>query len=178
VVSPFDRRGILPSAREEEKSDDFWTVNHLKLLYLISKYSHCAQTVYEKERWIRKLPMLVLLYEGIVQRVFEYDYAPASEVVETARVYVRDCTMVGAYALLLFGGDVEVDHEKGRVTMDGGWAQFSAPARIGVLIREMRLAVDKLLERHIDAPVAEGEDDLSSSPVVKAVLELLATEGL
>ena len=89
VVSPFDRRGILPSAREEEKSDDFWTVNHLKLLYLISKYSHCAQTVHEKERWIRKLPMLVLLYEGIVQRVFEYDYAPASEVVETARVYLN-----------------------------------------------------------------------------------------
>ena len=89
IVSPFDRRGILPSAREEEKSDDFWTVNHLKLLYLISKYSHCAQTVHEKERWIRKLPVLVLLYEGIVQRVFEYDYAPASEVVETARVYLN-----------------------------------------------------------------------------------------
>ena len=89
IVSPFDRRGILPSAREEEKSDDFWTMNHLKLLYLISKYSHCAQTVHEKERWIRKLPVLVLLYEGIVQRVFEYDYAPASEVVETARVYLN-----------------------------------------------------------------------------------------
>ena len=89
IVSPFDRRGILPSARDEEKSDDFWTMNHLKLLYLISKYSHCAQTVHEKERWIRKLPMLVLLYEGIVQRVFEYDYAPVSEVVETARVYLN-----------------------------------------------------------------------------------------
>jgi ATP-dependent RNA helicase DHX57 len=109
---------------------------------------------------------------------FESPWLVFGERVETARVYVRDCTMVGAYALLLFGGDVEVDHEKGRVTMDGGWAQFSAPARIGVLIREMRAAVDKLLERHIDAPVAEGEDDLSSSPVVKAVLELLATEGL
>jgi WD repeat-containing protein 35 len=46
---------------------------------MISKYSHCAQTVHEKERWIRKLPMLVLIYEGIVQKVFEYDYAPASE---------------------------------------------------------------------------------------------------
>ena len=73
--------------------------------------------------------------------------------------------------------DVEVDHERGRVQMDGGWAQFSAPARIGVLVREMRAAVDRLLERHIDAPVAEGEDNLSSSPVVRAVLELLATEG-
>jgi len=108
---------------------------------------------------------------------FESPWLVFSERVETARVYVRDSTMVGAYALLLFGGDVEVDHERGRVQMDGGWAQFSAPARIGVLVREMRAAVDRLLERHIDAPVAEGEDNLSSSPVVRAVLELLATEG-
>ena len=108
---------------------------------------------------------------------FESPWLVFGERVETSRVYVRDTTMVGAYALLLFGGDVEVDHERGRVHMDGGWAQFSAPARIGVLVREMRVAVDRLLERHIDAPVAEGEDNLSSSPVVRAVLELLATEG-
>ena len=89
VVSPFDDKGLVAAVQREEKSDDFWTMNHMKLLYLISKYSHCAQTVHEKERWIRKLPMLVLIYEGIVQRVFEYDYAPASEVVETTRVYLN-----------------------------------------------------------------------------------------
>ena len=72
---------------------------------------------------------------------FESPWLVFGERVETARVYVRDTTMVGAYALLLFGGDVEVDHERGRVHMDGGWAQFSAPARIGVLIREMRAAM-------------------------------------
>ena len=82
---------------------------------------------------------------------FESPWLVFSERVETARVYVRDSTMVGAYALLLFGGDVEVDHERGRVQMDGGWAQFNAPAGIGVLVREMRAAVDRLLERHIDA---------------------------
>jgi len=31
------------------------------------------------------------------------------------------------YALLLFGGELKVDHEKGRLTMDG-WAEFNAPA--------------------------------------------------
>jgi hypothetical protein len=35
-----------------------------------------------------------------------------------------------------------------------------------------------VLEQHIDTPVAEGQDtSLSSSPVVRALLELLATEG-
>ena len=89
VVSAFDDKGLVTADRLAEKSDDFWTMNHMKLLYLISKYSHCAQTVHEKERWIRKLPMLVLIYEGVVQKVFDYDYAPASEVVETTRVYLN-----------------------------------------------------------------------------------------
>ena len=63
-------------------------------------------------------------------------------------------------------------------TLRDGWAEFNAPARIGVLVREMRGAVDRLLEQHIDKPVAEGQEtSLSSSPVVRALLELLATEG-
>ena len=62
VVSAFDDKGLVAADRNKEMSDDFWTMNHMKLLYLISKYSHCAQTVHEKERWIRKLPMLVLIY--------------------------------------------------------------------------------------------------------------------
>jgi ATP-dependent RNA helicase DHX57 len=108
---------------------------------------------------------------------YESPWLVYSERVETARVYVRDNTMVGAYALLLFGGELSVDHERGRLTMDG-WAEFNAPARIGVLVREMRGAVDRLLDQHIDKPVGEGEEtSLSSSPVVRALLELLATEG-
>ena len=74
---------------KREFHDDYWTVSHLKLLYLVSKYSNCAQTVYEKEQWVRKLPLLVLIYEGIVQKVFEYDYAPESTVVKNTRVYLN-----------------------------------------------------------------------------------------
>ena len=83
--------GQLPTgtAQRTEKPDDYWTMNHLKLVYLISRYSHYAQTVHDKERWIRKLPLLVLIYEGVVQKVFEYDYAPTSEVIEMRRVYIN-----------------------------------------------------------------------------------------
>ena len=79
---------LTPRVRREFH-DDYWTVSHLKLLYLVSKYSHCAQSVYEKEVWVRKLPLLVLIYEGIVQKVFEYDYAPESTVVKNTRVYLN-----------------------------------------------------------------------------------------
>ena len=116
---------------------------------------------------------------------FDSPWLVFSERVETARVYVRDSTMVGAYALLLFGGDARRrPRERGRaVRWTGAGRSSSAPARVGVLVREMRAAVDALLEKHIDQPREEdgdGDDDsmkLASSPVVKALLELLASEG-
>lgn len=63
------------------------TENQRRLLYLMSLYSSPATTSAEKERWIRKPSVLVLIYEGIVAQVLDYDYAPSSEVVESRRMY-------------------------------------------------------------------------------------------
>ena len=41
----------------------------------------------EKEEWIRKVPLMVLIYEGIVAQVYDYDYAPSSEIIHTRRIY-------------------------------------------------------------------------------------------
>ena len=89
VFSAFDDTHNLVPRKHVDRPDDYWTMNHLKLLYLISKYSHFAQTAQDKEQWVRKLPLLVLVYEGIVQKVFDYDYAPASRSVEHKRVYLN-----------------------------------------------------------------------------------------
>lgn len=47
----------------------------------------------------------------------------------TIQVYIRDCTMVNMYPLLLFGGgSISVDLEKGNfvLTIDDGWIRFLA----------------------------------------------------
>ena len=54
-----------------------------------------------------------------------------------------------------------------------GWAEFEAPARIAVLVRELRLGVDRLLL----AKVADPSTDTNSSPAVHALLQLIATDG-
>ena len=51
------------------------------------RYSHCATNADEKEEWIRKVPLLCLIYEGITHNSFDYDYAPASELINQRRVY-------------------------------------------------------------------------------------------
>ena len=63
------------------------TENQRRLLYLLSLYSHPAETGGDKEKWIRRSTALVLLYEGIVAQVLDYDYAPSSEIVESRRMY-------------------------------------------------------------------------------------------
>lgn len=63
------------------------TENQRRLLYLMSLYTHPAESSSEKEKWIRKPSALVMIYEGIVAQVLDYDYAPSSEVVESRRMY-------------------------------------------------------------------------------------------
>ena len=68
---------------------DALTVEHFKILYLVSKYSQFAERVTDNERWVRFQPLLVLMYECIVAQVFDYDYAPASAMVQGRRIYLN-----------------------------------------------------------------------------------------
>ena len=75
------------SASEDEEEE--WTNDHLKLLYMISRFAECATQPDEPESWIRKNSLLVLIYEGIVEGVFDYDYAPMSLLVGRKRVWLN-----------------------------------------------------------------------------------------
>lgn len=73
------------------------------------------------------------------------------EKVETSKVFVRDCSVASPYALLLFGGNVTVQHDRGTVAVDD-WIRFTAPAKVGVLARELRKELDHLLFLKVRAP--------------------------
>lgn len=104
--------------------------------------------------------------------IFESPWLVFTEKVKTSKVFLRESTMIPAYALLLFGGEIKVKHERQAITVDG-WLQFEAPARIAVLIRELRLKLDMILLDKIQQPAV----DISSSPVVTALIQLLTTDG-
>ena len=46
--------------------------------YMMSKFAVCARSAHDQESWIRSIPMLVLMFEGITGGVLDFDYAPAS----------------------------------------------------------------------------------------------------
>ncbi|KAL2610391.1 hypothetical protein R1flu_028964 [Riccia fluitans] len=104
--------------------------------------------------------------------VFENPYLIFSEKVRTTKVFLKESTMVPYYGLLLFGGRVEVKHEKQSITVDD-WLEFEAPGKIAVLIKELRTKVDYLLIDKLKKPALEIE----SSPVVLTLIRLLTTDG-
>ena len=60
---------------------------------------------------------------------FDSPYLVYHEKVKTSKVYIRDCSMVSMYALLLFCGDsLSLNLEKGVfvISIDDGWIRFSA----------------------------------------------------
>ncbi|WFD19312.1 RNA helicase [Malassezia caprae] len=104
---------------------------------------------------------------------------PAGE----ARTYLRDITEVPLYALLLFGGPLHVDHEVGGVLVSTGavasahaWVRLRANPRIGVLCRQLRQLIDRMLEEGIEDPRALVAPH--HEPIVQAMLALVQHDGL
>ena len=88
---------------------------------------------------------------------------------ETTKTFVRDLTPLNAYALLLFGGPIEVDTSGQGVTVDG-WLRLKSWARIGVLASRLRALLDDQLRRRIDSPNDAG-DDYGLFDIVRRLVE-------
>lgn len=71
-----------------------------------------------------------------------------------------------------YAGKITTQHEEGTLKLDG-WVTFKAPARIAVLIRELRLQVDQLML----AKVADTTMNMFDSPITAVMQDLLAKDG-
>ena len=95
-----------------------------------------------------------------------YPFMVYHEKMRTARVYLRDSSVVAPEALLLFGGNLEVQHANARVVM-GGWMKFRCDAPVAVLFKYLRVALDADFAKRIQrtgksrwADAAEEADDI------------------
>lgn len=95
------------------------------------------------------------------------------EIVTTSKPFVRESTALTAYGLLLFGGEIEVDAANGVLSIDR-WIRFRAPARIAVLARVLRRALERVLAAKIEMPAF----DISATPLIDVVCQLIKNDGL
>mmetsp|Transcript_10575 Transcript_10575/g.20032 ORF Transcript_10575/g.20032 Transcript_10575/m.20032 type:complete len:956 (+) Transcript_10575:34-2901(+) len=66
------RQSVLRS-----NNDGVYTEQQYMLLGILDAYTNGDVEDGEQERWLRRTPFLVLVYEGILQKHIDYDYAPA-----------------------------------------------------------------------------------------------------
>ncbi|KNC83022.1 hypothetical protein SARC_04711 [Sphaeroforma arctica JP610] len=99
---------------------------------------------------------------------YEAPFGVYHEKVQTSKVFLRDLTMVNAFALLLFGGGVVVEHATNRVVIDD-WIVLDVPARVGVLFSELRRRLDASLKNKLRDPRV----DIARSDVVQAMTMVL-----
>lgn len=95
------------------------------------------------------------------------------ELVRTSKPFLRDATECTAYALLLFGGKLNVQAGNGVIVVSD-WIRLAANARIGALVGGLRKIIDQLLEKKIEDP----NFDITITSEMKLVNTLLITDGL
>ncbi|QDZ20021.1 DExH-box ATP-dependent RNA helicase [Chloropicon primus] len=103
---------------------------------------------------------------------FETGWLVYSDIMKTSKIMVRAASMAPCYSVLIFGGSIDVQHQQGLLVMDD-WAKFKAPAKIAILVREMRELVSKLLAMKVSNPRL----DISTSELVDVLLKILTTDG-
>ncbi|KAI9500358.1 P-loop containing nucleoside triphosphate hydrolase protein [Coemansia spiralis] len=89
------------------------------------------------------------------------------------KVFLRDATVPGLLAVLMFGPPLSVDH-KNKTVAAGKVAAVRAWPRVAVLVNQLRRLLDELLRRKLDDP---ANISIDGHPIVNAVLQLIQTDG-
>lgn len=98
-------------------------------------------------------------------------YMVYQEKTKQSKVYLRDCTLVSPFPLLLFGRNIVVQHIQQTVTVDK-WIIFKSRARTAVIFKEFRNLLNELLQEKLDEPQIDFQNDKS----VLAVIDLLQAD--
>ncbi|XP_064411237.1 putative ATP-dependent RNA helicase DHX57 [Latimeria chalumnae] len=113
-------------------------------------------------------------------RHFQSPYLVYHEKVKTSRVFIRDCSMVSVYPLVLFGGgQVNVELKRGEflISLDDGWIRFAAAShQVAELVKELRWELDELLQDKIKSPSMDLCTCPRESRIIDMIVKLVTTQ--
>ncbi|XP_015273563.1 PREDICTED: putative ATP-dependent RNA helicase DHX57 [Gekko japonicus] len=113
-------------------------------------------------------------------RHFESPYLVYHEKIKTSRVFIRDCSMVSVYPLILFGGgriNVQLQKSEFVVSLDDGWIRFVAAShQVAELVKELRCELDQLLQDKIKNPSMDLFTCPRGSRIISMIVKLVTTQ--
>uniref|UniRef100_A0A8C3Y1X8 ATP-dependent RNA helicase DHX29 n=1 Tax=Catharus ustulatus TaxID=91951 RepID=A0A8C3Y1X8_CATUS len=153
----------------------------LKAVLTAGLYDNVGKILYTKSVDItEKLACMVETAQGKAQvhpssvnrDLQTYGWLLYQEKVRYAKVYLRETTLISPFPILLFGGDIEVQHREHLLTVDG-WIHFQAPVKIAVIFKQLRVLIESVLKKKLENPKMSLEDD----KVLYIIKELIKTEN-
>uniref|UniRef100_A0A8C5LKH5 ATP-dependent RNA helicase DHX29 n=1 Tax=Jaculus jaculus TaxID=51337 RepID=A0A8C5LKH5_JACJA len=159
----------------------FQDVALLKAVLTAGLYDSVGKIIYTKSVDVtEKLACMVETAQGKAQvhpssvnrDLQTYGWLLYQEKIRYARVYLRETTLVSPFPVLLFGGDIEVQHREGLLSVDG-WIYFQAPVKIAVIFKQLRVLIDSVLRRKLENPKMSLEND----KILQIITELIKTEN-
>ncbi|XP_011611798.2 putative ATP-dependent RNA helicase DHX57 isoform X2 [Takifugu rubripes] len=113
-------------------------------------------------------------------RHYNSPYLVYHEKVKTSRVFIRDCSMVSVYPLVLLGGgQVNMELHRGEfvISLDDGWIQFGASShQVAELVKMLRWELDQLLEDKIRSPSMDLCSCPRGSRIIHMIVHLISTQ--
>ncbi|XP_063818252.1 ATP-dependent RNA helicase DHX29 isoform X2 [Pseudophryne corroboree] len=100
-----------------------------------------------------------------------YGWLLYQEKVKYSKIFLRETTLISPFPMLLFGGDIAVQHRERLLTVDD-WIQFQAPVKIAVIFKELRVLIESVLKTKLQNPKMSLEDD----EILSIIKELIKTE--
>ncbi|KAK2521146.1 Dhx29 [Columba guinea] len=170
----WDRNGATQSLSLHE-------IALLKAVLTAGLYDNVGKILYTKSVDItEKLACMVETAQGKAQvhpssvnrDLQMYGWLLYQEKVRYAKVYLRETTLISPFPILLFGGDIEVQHRERLLTVDG-WIHFQAPVKIAVIFKQLRVLIECVLKKKLENPKMSLEDD----KVLHIIKELIKTEN-
>ncbi|XP_051946382.1 putative ATP-dependent RNA helicase DHX57 [Xyrauchen texanus] len=137
----------------------------------------------EELRFLTKSDGAVHIHPSSVNfsvRHYNSPYLVYHEKVKTSRVFIRDCSMVSVYPMVLFGGgQVSVELQRGEfiISLDDGWIKFAATSHeVADLVKELRWELDQLLEEKIKNPSIDLISCPRGSRIIHTIVSLISTQ--
>ncbi|XP_018423692.1 PREDICTED: ATP-dependent RNA helicase DHX29 [Nanorana parkeri] len=100
-----------------------------------------------------------------------YGWLLYQEKVKYSKIFLKETTLVSPFPILLFGGDIAVQHRERLLTVDD-WIHFQAPVKIAVIFKELRVLIESVLKKKLQNPKMSLEDD----KILGIIKELINTE--
>jgi len=164
VSSPFNKYG----AREEVINAAICAGLYPNVAHITSQLSESTAALFSKDErvWLHKS-------STNHNKRLDSEWVVFQEKFATSKTFVSATSQIQPFSLLLFGESVIVHHVERKVVVDG-WIELNVSAQVGVMFRELKCALSKVIQERMDTSNA---NTATADSIINGICRMLSIEA-